>query len=273
MLSRSQGGSCPTAGTTQSMANPRNSRPEAGTDATQSLERITEAAEDAGLSRRKVLSTAAAGAGAMAFAGNVGAQENGDGGSGGSDGGSSGSDGESEGPSHVEVLNYALTLEHLENEFYKQGLSDYDNNELMMAETLCQRNEGLNEEVPARIESIGAHEQAHVDQLTTVIEKLGGEPVEAACYEFGYESPSEFLQIAQVLENTGVSAYDGAIQFLEDDTLATAGATIATVEARHASYLNTLNQDSPFPDSFDQAKSMEEVRKAASQFIVECEDN
>jgi hypothetical protein len=33
----------------------------------------------------------------------------------------------------------------------------------------------------------------------------------------------------------------------------TAGATIATVEARHASYLNVLNRAVPFPTAFDRA--------------------
>jgi hypothetical protein len=32
----------------------------------------------------------------------------------------------------------------------------------------------------------------------------------------------------------------------------TAGATIATVEARHAAYLNLLNKDIPFPEAFDE---------------------
>ena len=46
----------------------------------------------------------------------------------------------------------------------------------------------------------------------------------------------------------------------------TAGATIATVEARHASYLNLLNRTSPFPAAFDKAlaprKTCEAVREA-----------
>jgi rubrerythrin len=220
------------------------------------------------------MSATAAGVGAMAFAGNASALTQ-DGGSGSNDGGSGGSDGGEEEPSNVDVLNYALTLEHLENTFYEQGLEEFSASELQSAETLCQRNEGLNADVPTRIESIGAHEQAHVDQLEAVIEKLGGEPVEAACYDFGYETPSDFLKVGQVLENTGVSAYNGAIHFFDNDKLATAGATIATVEARHASFLNTINHGGkgPFPNSFDKARSMEEVKEAASQFIVQCEDN
>lgn len=226
-----------------------------------SLDSITRTASDAGLSRRHLMSAFAAGAGAIAFAGHAGATaEDGNSGSGDDD------------PSNVDVLNYALTLEHLENEFYRQGRKDFSESELRTAETLCARDEGTNENVPARIEAIGAHEQAHVDTLTQVIEDLGGDPVEAGCYEFGYESPSDFLNVARVLENTGVSAYTGAIHFLDADKLATAGATIATVEARHASYLNSITGTNPFPRAFDQAKTREEITEAASQFIVECEE-
>jgi hypothetical protein len=50
-----------------------------------------------------------------------------------------------------------------------------------------------------------------------------------------------------------------------------AGATIATVEARHASYLNLLNGDSSFPDVFDDLKPSSQVLDAAGGYIVECE--
>jgi hypothetical protein len=55
------------------------------------------------------------------------------------------------------------------------------------------------------------------------------------------------VRTAQVLENPGVKAYDGAPAHIECAKLLTAGATIATVEACHASYLNLLNRDVPFP--------------------------
>lgn len=58
---------------------------------------------------------------------------------------------------------------------------------------------------------------------------------------------------------------------IDREELLTAGATIATVEARHASYLNLLNDESPFPDPFDDPLSPGEVLDAAGGFIVECE--
>ena len=122
----------------------------------------------------------------------------------------------------------------------------------------------------ARLTDIRDHEKAHVDALIQTIQGLGGDPVAEACYDFGYTTPAEFLEVAQVLENTGVSAYDGAIAGIKNRDLQTTGATIATVEARHASYLNGLNGDNPFPDAFDTPLTQDEVLAAAGGFIVAC---
>jgi hypothetical protein len=99
------------------------------------------------------------------------------------------------------------------------------------------------------------HEYTHVETLRSVIRDLGGKPVPEATYNFrttAFTSVAKFVSVAQFLENTGVTAYDGAIAHIEAAPLLTAGATIATVEARHASYLNLLNGDVPFPDAFDE---------------------
>jgi hypothetical protein len=79
--------------------------------------------------------------------------------------------------------------------------------------------------------------------------------VPEANYNFkktAFTSVGKFVSVAQFLENTGVSAYDGAIAHIEAAQLLTAGATIATVEARHVSYLNLLNGAVPFPEAFDE---------------------
>lgn len=171
--------------------------------------------------------------------------------------------------SDVDVLNYALTLEHLEYAFYRDHLEKFDSNDFECADSLADFGDHVRGDVRSRLEEVREHEETHVDALTSTIKDLGGDPVEETKYDFGVEDVDEFLAVAAVLENTGVSAYDGAIKLIEDEDLLTAGATIATVEARHASYLNLLNGESPFPDAFDEAKSMDEVLEAAGQFIVE----
>jgi hypothetical protein len=87
-----------------------------------------------------------------------------------------------------------------------------------------------------------------------ISKKLGGKPAGESEYDFGVNSVADFIATAQVLEDTGVMAYDGAIAYIDKPGLQTAGATIATVEARHASYLRLLNGEVPFPKAFDEPK-------------------
>ena len=73
-----------------------------------------------------------------------------------------------------------------------------------------------------------------------------------------------------MLENTGVMAYDGAIRYIDTGDYLQAGAQIATIEARHASYLNLINRDSPFPAAFDMGKKPSEIVAAIKPFVVDC---
>lgn len=159
----------------------------------------------------------------------------------------------------IDVLNYALTLEHLEYAFYRDGLVQFAN------------NADFPDGVRPRLLDIRDHEKEHVDTLIGVIQSLGGTPVMELCYNFGFgNSSAQFLDVAQLLENTGVMAYTGAVATIRSAAVLTASATIATIEARHASYLNLINGDNPFPDSFDTPKSKQEILAAAGGFIVAC---
>jgi hypothetical protein len=161
----------------------------------------------------------------------------------------------------VDVLNYALTLEHLEYAFYRDGLATYSADDFTVA--------GYTTNVYEWFGIIRDHEREHVDTITQVIMDLGGEPVAEAEYDFGYTDLAGFVGVAQVLENTGVSAYQGAAQFLiDEDALLTAALTIHGVEARHAAYLNGLQGESPFPDAVNPTLTPDEVLAAAGPFIV-----
>ncbi|WP_158058166.1 ferritin-like domain-containing protein [Halorussus halophilus] len=168
----------------------------------------------------------------------------------------------------LDVLNYALTLEHLENAFYREGLNTFSDDELMGADAVSKFNETVRMDVPEYLKVADEHEAAHVKTLSATIEKLGGTPVEEAEYDFGYETPSEYLTTAKALENTGVAAYAGAAPMIKDNDILGPAAGIHSVEARHASFLNMVNSSSPFPKAVDEAKSMDEVIEIASQFIT-----
>jgi len=139
----------------------------------------------------------------------------------------------------------------------------------MGADVLSDFGDEIRGDVPDYLETVGEHEAAHVSAISDTIEQLDGSPVEEADYDFGYETPSEFLGVAKALENTGVSAYAGAAPTVANDDVLSAALSINSVEARHAGYLNELNLESPFPAAFDDPRTMAEVVEIAGQFIVD----
>ncbi len=156
----------------------------------------------------------------------------------------------------IEVLNYALTLEHLEAAFY------------LLAPNYTLGQDPFGNSIDEWAALAGEHEATHVTTLTDVITQLGGTPVAAATYDFGVVDAASFLETAAVLENVGVSAYDGAGQFLTNPDLLTAAGTIVAVEARHAAYFNLVTGVIPFPSAYETPLTPDEVLAAAGGFIV-----
>jgi len=174
-------------------------------------------------------------------------------------------------PSDVDILNYALTLEHLEYAFYRDGLRRFDEKDFRSSNLFRGSGNFLRKTVYENFEIIREHEKTHVKKLEDVIGSLGGTPVPEATYNFrttAFTSVEKFVSVAQLLENTGVTAYDGAIAHIEAAALLTAGATIATVEARHASYLNLLNGDGPFPSAFDDAVAPRKICQTVDELFI-----
>jgi len=157
----------------------------------------------------------------------------------------------------IDVLNYALTLEHLEYSFYRDGIGQF-----------TFGDDAFGNSIDEYLAAIRDHEGAHVDTLTQVITDLGGEPVAEATYDFGYTDAATFLATAAALENTGVSAYDGAGSSIESPDLLTAAGSIVAVEARHAAYLNLVTGTLPFPAAVETPLSPDEVLAIAGPFIV-----
>ncbi len=162
----------------------------------------------------------------------------------------------------IAILNYALTLEHLESTFYREALAMFTADDFDGGQTIYDL-----------ISQIGDHEAAHVEALTATIEDLGGTAVEEAEYDFGYTDVASFLATAAALENVGVSAYAGAapsVAVLAPSLVETA-LGIHSVEARHASFIGALINDAdnqPFPNAVDAPRTPEEVLEIAGPFIV-----
>jgi len=163
-------------------------------------------------------------------------------------------------PTDVEILQFALTLEHLETAFYQGALEKYDEAAFNAA--------GISSLARQRYVEIAAHEKTHVDLLTSVI----GPSATAACeYSFPYTDPKSFAAMSQVMEGVGVSAYAGAAKFLTDAGHLTAAASILSTEARQAAWVaSSVNSDTPWSGPFDVPLDLDQVFTIASSFITSC---
>lgn len=159
----------------------------------------------------------------------------------------------------LDLLNYALSLEHLEHAFYRDGLKRFD----AAAFKAAKQPDGLLQELG----SIRDHERDHVALLTKAISGAGGTPVAEGVYDFGYTDAESFLKVAMTLENTGVAAYAGAAPKITDSAILAVALGILSVEARHAAYLNLRNSTSGFPVAVDVALTQEKVLKAIAPFV------
>ncbi|KAI0689806.1 ferritin-like domain-containing protein [Cerioporus squamosus] len=158
----------------------------------------------------------------------------------------------------TDILQYALTLEHLENAFYSTALAEFDADAFAAA--------GYPPEVRARFVQIGQHEGAHVKFLS---DALGSKATQPCIYSFPTPDVHSFTVLSAVLENLGVSAYAGAAHLISSPNYLTSAATILSVEARHAAWVAANADDSdPFPQPFDDPLPGSAVLVLAFQFIV-----
>ncbi|EPQ29072.1 uncharacterized protein PFL1_03361 [Pseudozyma flocculosa PF-1] len=165
----------------------------------------------------------------------------------------------------TQILQYALTLEHLEAAFYNQSLQQLGEDAFSQA--------GFNASTRNQLYSIGRDEAAHVDFLT---QALGPDAVGACTYNFSaVQDVPSFLATAQVLEGVGVSAYIGAARNITSKDYLVSAASILTVESRHASYINSqVSADgNVVPSPYDTPLDFNQVYSLAAPFITECPRN
>ncbi len=154
----------------------------------------------------------------------------------------------------LDILNYALTLEYLEADFYNQGVD---------GGVLSGRELAL-------VTPIRDHEDAHVAALTSTISDLGGTPVKSPKFKYPegtFTDKAAFLETASVFEELGVTAYHGQVTLIKNVDILAAAAAIAGVESRHAAILADLTGGDPFPAPVEETATMKQVLEAATPFI------
>jgi len=153
----------------------------------------------------------------------------------------------------VDIVNYALTLEYVEADFYRavieRGLFTGGRLDLLKV--------------------IGDHELQHVEALANTVGALGGTPVKKPRTRFRLGSPSAVAALAATVENLGASAYLGQAGNIQSKEVLAAALSIHTVEARHAAALNRLTGRPPTPQgAFAKPATMAQVLPQVMPFIV-----
>jgi hypothetical protein len=152
----------------------------------------------------------------------------------------------------IEILNFALTLEYLESDFYNVKGTQV----------------GLSGQARSYAKLFGEQEAEHVTALTGAIKQLGGTPVKKPTFVFPVSNEKTFLALASVLENTGVGAYNGAAPSLTSKQVLAEAGGIVQVEARHASAIDLLIEQSPTPNGgFDVPLTKQQVLAKAGPLI------
>jgi hypothetical protein len=153
----------------------------------------------------------------------------------------------------IAILNYALTLEYLETEFYSKVIASG----LFKGSNL------------SLLKHFHASEQAHVGVIRATVTKLGGTPSPMPTGRFPLTNAPAVLKLAATVENLGAAAYLGQAGAIQSKEVLAAALAIHTVEARHAATLNTLLKKDITPDgAFAQPASMAQVLAAVKPFLV-----
>jgi hypothetical protein len=155
--------------------------------------------------------------------------------------------------SDVAILNYALTLEYLQDAFYTES----------------ERKSALSGLAARMARVVGAVERAHVKALREV---LGKKAVARPFFDFRgvTEDQPAFVRTAVAFEDLAVAAYKGQAHMIKSPEILAAAVGIHSVEARHAAWIRYIAGAPPAAEPFDRAKTKAQTLKLvrSTGFVV-----
>jgi hypothetical protein len=166
-------------------------------------------------------------------------------------------DAQSSSLSVVDVLNFALNLEYLEAEFYTVATTGGTINNFGITITgsgtagattgggpvSFPTNSTLTQQVA---QELAEDERFHVALLQNTILALGGTPIAKPAINLnalgiGFTNQNDFLTLARIFEEIGVTAYGGAAPLLvSNPTVLGYAARILATEAEHVGFIRAL---------------------------------
>ena len=161
-------------------------------------------------------------------------------------------------PKQIEdTLNFALTLEYIEDAFYRSALE----------------KDFIPKKYVDVFNIIGLHEAEHVKFLSGALGAAAVKPPKAdftagGKYADVFSNFDTFLTLSQTFEDLGVAAYKGqAGNLMENGDILTAALQIHSVEARHAAMVRRIGGKKAWDSAFDEPKTKDEVLAAAKPFL------
>ena len=147
------------------------------------------------------------------------------------------------------IVNFALALEYIEADFYRQAVAS-------------GKLKGRALELAKRF---GGEERAHIATLEGTVRNLGGTPAPKPKLTFTLDSRATILSTMYQLEQVGANAYLGQVDRIQSKQILAAALSIHTVEARHAAVISTLlgrpiSPDGPFARPASSVDVLQSIR-------------
>jgi hypothetical protein len=151
----------------------------------------------------------------------------------------------------IDVLNFLLGLETVQAALYSTALSK------------AKLTGGLK----SLATELSSQDQQHAAALSQAVTQSGGSPAAGPKPSFTFTDAGGFLAAAQSVEDTVVSAYNGAIATLQSPDLVSAAGSIAQADARHAAAIRLQHSQPPAPSAFDRALLQQQAQAALNASV------